>query len=83
MPVPELQRCASCHNSFAYDRQDDGTCRICGGSWGDIAGPGRPAVGAKVQVRLSPHLLSRLDARAAIDGVSRAESIRRLLDEAL
>ncbi|GHC40003.1 hypothetical protein GCM10010348_79160 [Streptomyces anthocyanicus] len=48
----------------------------------DEEGPnlgGRPAVGPKVEVRLDPDILARVDERAAKEGVKRAEMLRRLI----
>ncbi|MGW3383312.1 ribbon-helix-helix domain-containing protein [Streptomyces albogriseolus] len=48
----------------------------------DEAGPnlgGRPTVGPKVEVRLDPETLAKVDARAAQEGVKRAEMLRRLI----
>lgn len=40
---------------------------------------GRPVVGPKVEVRLDPDTLAKVDARAAEEGVKRAEMLRRLI----
>lgn len=40
---------------------------------------GRPAVGPKVETRLEKDVLEQVDARAAKEGVSRAEMLRRLV----
>lgn len=48
----------------------------------DESGPnlgGRPAVGPKVDVRLDPDTLAKVDARAAQEGVKRAEMLRRII----
>lgn len=45
-------------------------------------GPGRPAVGEPIKVRLGDELQARVDA-ARRDGETRSEAIRRLLGEAL
>jgi hypothetical protein len=45
-------------------------------------GPGRPAVGPMVNVRLGEDLTARVDA-ARLEGESRAAAIRRLLEDAL
>ncbi|MFJ6900694.1 CopG family transcriptional regulator [Streptomyces hokutonensis] len=50
------------------------------------AGPnlgGRPAVGTKVETRLSDNVLAALDERARTERVSRAEMIRRLVSAGL
>lgn len=45
---------------------------------------GRPKVGDKVEVRLTPDLIAAIDERAATEGVgSRAEMLRRLIVSAL
>jgi len=44
---------------------------------------GRPEVGPKVEARLTPDTLQRLDARAAATGKSRADTIRALIDDGL
>lgn len=44
---------------------------------------GRPAVGTKVETRLPDDLLARVDERAEVEGVARAEMIRRLVAAAL
>ena len=44
---------------------------------------GRPPIGPPFQIRLPDDLLAKLDARAAAEGVSRAEMVRRLLAVAL
>ena len=46
-------------------------------------GPGRPEIGPAIQVRLPENLLTKVDARADAEGVSRAEMIRELLAKAL
>jgi hypothetical protein len=46
-------------------------------------GPGRPEVGGRVTVNLSPERLARIDAAARLAGVSRAELLRRIIDVAL
>jgi hypothetical protein len=48
----------------------------------DEEGPnlgGRPTVGPKVEVRLDPETLAKIDARADKEGVKRAEMLRRLI----
>ncbi|MEV8248129.1 CopG family transcriptional regulator [Streptomyces rochei] len=48
----------------------------------DEEGPnlgGRPMVGPKVETRLDPDTLAKVDERAAKEGVSRAEMLRRLV----
>jgi hypothetical protein len=45
--------------------------------------PGRPEIGPKIEVRLPENLLTKVDARADAEGVSRAEMVRMLLAEAL
>ncbi|CAL9369041.1 ribbon-helix-helix domain-containing protein [Streptomyces sp. enrichment culture] len=48
----------------------------------DEEGPdlgGRPTVGPKVETRLDPDTLAKVDARAAKEGVARAEMLRRLI----
>jgi hypothetical protein len=48
----------------------------------DESGPnlgGRPTVGPKVEVRLDPETLAKVDERAAKEGVKRAEMLRRLI----
>lgn len=57
----------------------------------DRRGPGRPAIGDKVEVRLPPAMLDAIDAVARVNGehdeewaeMPRAEVIRRLLLRAL
>lgn len=44
---------------------------------------GRPPIGDRISVRLPAAMLTELDARAESAGVSRAEAIRLLLDQAL
>lgn len=46
-------------------------------------GPGRPAIGDQVQVRMSDDLKERLDEWAGERNISRAEAVRRILSEAL
>lgn len=46
-------------------------------------GPGRPEIGARVEVRLPDGLLARIDARAEERLATRAEVIRELLTKAL
>lgn len=51
----------------------------------DEAGPnlgGRPAVGPKVEFRLEPDILAKVDARAAAEGIKRAEMLRRIVTAA-
>jgi hypothetical protein len=45
--------------------------------------PGRPAIGAPINVRLDAELLERLDDEAAEHDETRAAAIRRLLTQAL
>lgn len=40
---------------------------------------GRPTVGPKVEVRLDPDTLAKVDARATEEGVKRAEMLRRII----
>ncbi|MFF8590001.1 CopG family transcriptional regulator [Streptomyces sp. NPDC015220] len=52
----------------------------------DESGPnlgGRPTVGPKVEVRLAPEVLAKVDARAAEAGVKRAEMLRRIITDAV
>lgn len=46
-------------------------------------GPGRPEVGAPINVRLDADLLGRVDTYAANEGIARAAAIRQLLAGAL
>ncbi len=46
------------------------------------SGPGRPAIGPQINIRLGDELTTRVDA-AKRDGESRAATIRRLLEQAL
>ena len=45
--------------------------------------PGRPAIGERVDVRIAPDALARVDAFAAEAGITRAEAIRSLIDAGL
>lgn len=45
-------------------------------------GRGRPSTGTKVQVRIPPEVLTRIDKLAAMNKVTRAEMMRRLLIDA-
>ena len=45
-------------------------------------GPGRPEIGTPINVRLGDDLLAKVDAIAAADGASRAETIRNLIRRA-
>lgn len=46
------------------------------------SGPGgRPAIGPAINTRVTPEQLARLDARAERWGVTRAEALRRVLDQ--
>jgi hypothetical protein len=45
-------------------------------------GPGRPAIGEPVNVRLGDALLARVDACARLDGMTRAEWVRRACETA-
>jgi hypothetical protein len=49
----------------------------------EVRAPGRPEIGAPVQVRLGADLLGRVDAWATERGVKRAEAIRQLVASAL
>lgn len=49
----------------------------------DERGPGRPEIGPAVLIRLPEELLAEVDRRAEAEEVSRAETVRRLLGEAL
>jgi hypothetical protein len=44
---------------------------------------GRPEVGPVIQARIPPALLAKLDAYAAGQGTSRAETVRQLVERAL
>lgn len=44
---------------------------------------GRPEIGRKVEFRLQPELIKRVDEMANREGVTRAEMLRRLVTEAL
>lgn len=46
-------------------------------------GPGRPEVGGRVTVSLGDDRLARVDAAAALAGITRAEMLRRMIDAAL
>lgn len=48
-----------------------------------MVGRGRPRTGERVDVRYPADLLARIDARAEREGVSRAELLRRIADEAV
>ncbi|NUR30061.1 MAG: ribbon-helix-helix protein, CopG family [Catenulispora sp.] len=43
---------------------------------------GRPAVGPKVEFRLEQDVLDKVDARAAAEGIKRAEMLRRIVTAA-
>lgn len=61
---------------------DDAVIAKYFGELAEESGPaptGRPAVGAAINVRLGDDLLGTVDARAADEGVTRAEMIRRLV----
>lgn len=47
-----------------------------------MTGPGRPAIGPKIEVRFPPGLLARLDEHRG-DLVSRPSAIRNLVEQAL
>lgn len=44
---------------------------------------GRPPIGRMVNVRMPAPLLAKLDARAAAEGITRAELLRRIAQEAM
>lgn len=44
---------------------------------------GRPEIGTPINIRLGDELLAQVDERAALEGVSRAELLRRLVSAAL
>lgn len=46
-------------------------------------GPGRPGIGGAVHVRLGDGNLSRVDAWAGAEGISRAEWVRRAVEDAV
>lgn len=46
-----------------------------------MTGRGRPAIGERVEVRIPPDLLARLDAEAARQGITRAELVRDIVKE--
>ena len=48
-----------------------------------MTGRGRPAIGERVEVRIPPPLLDRIDRAAEQAGVSRAEMIRQTLEKAM
>ena len=45
--------------------------------------PGRPRIGARIEVRFPSETLERLDRRAAAERISRPELIRRIVEAAL
>jgi hypothetical protein len=45
--------------------------------------PGRPTVGGRVTVSLTPDRLARIDAAARLAHITRAEMLRRIIDAAL
>lgn len=49
----------------------------------DERGPGRPAIGPAVNIRFDGAVVARLDARAAAEGISRADLVRQLVDAGL
>lgn len=46
-----------------------------------MTGRGRPAIGERVEVRIPPDALARLDAEAARQGITRAELVRDIVKE--
>lgn len=44
---------------------------------------GRPEVGKPINIRLGDELLADLDAYAAIEGINRAEAVRRFVQQGL
>lgn len=50
---------------------------------GQTRGPGRPAIGPMVNVRMPHELIDRLDAEAERRGLARAAIIRKLLEDGL
>lgn len=66
--------------------QEDDAVKQWFGELEEESGPnlgGRPAVGPKVETRLDEDTLAKVDARAAEEKVSRAETLRRLIVAAL
>lgn len=61
----------------------DGAVEEYFGGLEEEAGPGRPEIGPAVHIRLTAGLLAQIDDLAADEGLSRAETIRALLTEAL
>ncbi|WP_067574454.1 ribbon-helix-helix domain-containing protein [Nocardia acidivorans] len=49
----------------------------------DTTGPGRPAIGSPIPVRLPQHLIDATDAHATALQISRAEAIRRAIERYL
>lgn len=79
--LDELARLAPEHEHLAL-----GLAEGRGVTVQDITGrprPGRPTVGPKREVRLSPELDARVDQLAQEAGVSRAEQLRRLVEAGL
>lgn len=66
------------------NEEDDETLeRLFGVAPDPERGPGRPEIGPPIKATMPPEITARLDEIAARDGVSRAEVIRRLLEQAL
>jgi hypothetical protein len=61
----------------------DGPPHQGGRRGGKRAGAGRPAIGGAVNVRFGADLLAMVDAYAASRGISRAEAVRRLTQDAV
>ena len=49
----------------------------------DMSRPGRPRVGARISFRLSEAMLEALDGRARAAGLTRAEALRTIVEDAL
>ena len=73
LSIPQLHpQSGICHRAQGADE-----------AGGIVTGRGRPAIGERVEVRIPPDLLARLDADADRHGVTRAEHLRAILKEKL
>jgi hypothetical protein len=71
LSIPQLHpQSGICHRAQGADE-----------AGGIVTGRGRPAIGERVEVRIPPDLLARLDAEAARQGITRAELVRDIVKE--
>lgn len=70
------------HEWLMFNEEEAAAIQLFGPA-ADERGPGRPAVGPVVKARFDEQTIARIDAFATDHGVSRADAIRQLVEQAL